>query len=114
MNKRDEVSRYVGKCIYCGSTTNLSDEHVVPRGLGGEWVLKKASCQKCAGIISRFETDIIKDFFSLLRIKLDLPTRRKKQRPKSFDFLITHGDKEEVVSFPVKTRRAGTHVLARG
>ena len=30
----------VGKCIYCGSTDDLSDEHVIPRGFNGVWKLK--------------------------------------------------------------------------
>jgi len=28
----------VGRCIYCGSTVALSDEHVVPLGLGGRFM----------------------------------------------------------------------------
>jgi hypothetical protein len=72
------VPREIGKCIYCGSVDNLSNEHIVPRGLGGPWVLKKASCAKCAAITSEIELDIVKYFFSLVRVKLDLPTYHKK------------------------------------
>ena len=47
----------VGACIYCGrKDIELSREHVMPRGLGGNWapdgmanalVLKNASCKSC-------------------------------------------------------------------
>jgi hypothetical protein len=93
--------RYVGKCIYCGSTDNLSREHIVPRGLGGPWLLLKASCKKCAGITSDFEREVLKEFFILVRTKLGLPTYNPEKRPKSFSFKSTMDGKEEVVDFSV-------------
>ena len=33
------IIKYIGKCVYCGSTESLTDEHVVPRGLKGPWAL---------------------------------------------------------------------------
>lgn len=59
MNSPIPLSRYIGKCIYCGSTDNLTREHVVPRGLGGPWLLLKASCKKCARITSDFEGGVL-------------------------------------------------------
>jgi hypothetical protein len=101
MASADPVSKYIGKCIYCGSADNLTDEHIVPRGLGGPWKLLSASCNECAKITSGFERDVVRGFFILVRTKLGLPTYHPKKRPDSFSFMVTVDGKEEVVNFPV-------------
>lgn len=73
----------IGKCIYCGSRENLSKEHIIPYGLGGNLVLSKASCRNCAKITSRFEMDVLRKQFITLRSARKLPTRR--MLPKEFD-----------------------------
>ena len=93
--------RHVGKCIYCGSADNLTDEHIVPRGLGGPWRLLKASCKECAEITSGFERDVVGEFFILVRTKLGLPTYHPKKRPDSFSFMVTIDGREEVMNLPV-------------
>lgn len=73
----------VGRCIYCGSTESLSDEHIIPYGLqpkGGDWFLPKASCDKCANITKGFEGSCLQGTLGPFRAKLKLKTRRK---PKS-------------------------------
>lgn len=45
----EKIYQPVNVCIYCGGTGALSDEHIIPFGLGGRWVLPKASCAECAG-----------------------------------------------------------------
>jgi hypothetical protein len=73
----------VGHCIYCGSTDNLSDEHIIPYGLqakGGDWFLPKASCNKCADITKGFEGSCLQGTLGPFRAKLNLKSRRK---PKS-------------------------------
>jgi hypothetical protein len=42
----------IGRCIYCLSRENLSDEHTVPFSLGGDVAPKDASCDRCSGITS--------------------------------------------------------------
>lgn len=77
----------VGHCIYCGvgeSARPLTDEHIVPYGLYGLMVLPKASCAACAAVTSRFERTCLRKMFGSLRAHLDLPTRRKKDRPNTF------------------------------
>jgi hypothetical protein len=67
-------------CIYCGSTDNLSDEHMIPYGLqpkGGDWFLPKASCDKCADITKRFEGLCLQGTLGPLRAKLNLKSRSK-------------------------------------
>ena len=39
----------LGKCIFCGDTENLTDEHIVPEALTGigEMIIREGSCRKC-------------------------------------------------------------------
>jgi len=46
----NKVRKFVGKCIYCHSTENLHDEHVIPESLNGVRLLKKGSCGGCGRI----------------------------------------------------------------
>lgn len=71
------ISWTIGRCIYCGSTGNLSDEHIIPYGLGGRWVLRKASCKECADITSRFELNVLRNLWGPARAAFGLPTRRR-------------------------------------
>jgi len=80
----------VGHCIYCGSTENLSDEHIIPLGLqpkGGDWFLPKASCGTCADVTKRFEGLCLQGTLGPLRAKLKLKSRRK---PKTTVELVTN------------------------
>lgn len=66
-------SRKIGKCIYCGRTDGpLSREHIIPKGLNGEWTLIEASCEYCREITSRFERDFLKKAFGPARIALGM------------------------------------------
>jgi hypothetical protein len=69
----------VDKCIYCGETKNLSDEHIVPLSLNGKWILPKASCLNCAKITSAFEGRVAKMLASF-RQSANLKTRRPNKR----------------------------------
>lgn len=92
-----------GRCIYCGDTqSKLTDEHIVPLSLGGTWVLKKASCTPCAEETARFEGNCARGIFGPLRVRNNLPTRRKKERPSSLPLtrLLATGA-EETISLPV-------------
>jgi hypothetical protein len=93
--------RYIGKCLYCGSTANLTDEHIVPYGLGGPWKLLDASCEACNKITSAFEREVLREFFILVRTKLGLPTYHPKQRPQTFQFAVEKDEKKEVIEVPV-------------
>lgn len=77
----EKIYQPVNVCIYCGGTGALSDEHIIPFGLGGRWVLPKASCAECAGKTSAFEQTCQRAMFGPLRMYYDLPTRRPKERP---------------------------------
>lgn len=95
------LMRHIGKCIYCGSTDNLTDEHIVPHGLNGPWQLTEGSCQSCNRITSNFERDVLRRQFFLPRAALGLPTYHPKNRPKQFSFDIERGGHKEKLVLPV-------------
>lgn len=97
----------VGKCIYCGTTTLpagtncFGDEHIIPLALGGNLVLKEASCRACERIInSQIESHVLLKEWIYLRIKRNFPTRGKsKNRPTHVTLKATNG---KPLSVPIK------------
>lgn len=65
----------VGTCIYCGSTKQLTDEHVLPYGLGGTLVLKKASCKDCSKVTADLEQRLLRGHWWPYRKLLGIRTR---------------------------------------
>ena len=68
-------------CIYCKKIVdNFSDEHVIPKALGGSLVLKNAVCSNCNNAFSEeFETSVFKGKdspFSFLRSWTSMKGRR--------------------------------------
>jgi hypothetical protein len=94
----------IGECIYCGSKTNLTREHIVPYGLGcpSEWVLYEGSCQACAEITSAFEGDVLKQYLIEPRTTLGLPTYRRKNRAKRLDLQLLRDGQSFAVSLPAE------------
>ena len=90
-----DTSKLVGKCIYCGSIENLSNEHVIPYGLGANLTLIDASCSKHRDITSRFEGEVLRKQFINLRTTQKFPSRHKNNRPEYFEFII-NGEKKIV------------------
>ncbi len=90
-----------GRCIYCGIVSDdLTDEHIVPRSLGGQHVIRKASCKQCAAITSKFERKVARDLWGDARLSFNSPSYRKKSRPKHIkvpDTKSPHGTKEIAV-----------------
>jgi HNH endonuclease len=69
----------VGRCIYCGSTDQLSNEHIIPYALGGyHSVLPESSCEACRRETGSFEAKCTKDnarMFYALRVALGINSR---------------------------------------
>jgi hypothetical protein len=84
----DKVYAPARKCIYCGSHEGLSDEHIIPYGLGGQWILPKASCPRCASVTSAFEGTCLHPMFGPFRMYYDFPTRRRGARPKTLPLKV--------------------------
>lgn len=80
----------VGTCIYCGSRDDLTDEHIIPFAAGGRWILPAASCKKCAAITGAFEGEVSRTIIGPLRMLYNMPTRRKKDRPKHLPLKVKY------------------------
>ncbi|MCW5680486.1 MAG: hypothetical protein KF794_04450 [Xanthobacteraceae bacterium] len=94
----------VGRCVYCGSTDQLSDEHIVPISLGGDIVLPNSSCENCRLITSRFEQVVARDMLWRARLKLKIPGNRKRKNKKRTHWpmlTIGPGDIEQTKNIPV-------------
>jgi hypothetical protein len=72
----------IDKCIYCGAVEGLTDEHIIPYSLNGDYVLQQASCLACCDITSRFEQEVTRNFLRPMRAYFGLKTRRV--HPSSF------------------------------
>jgi len=94
----------VGRCIYCGSTTSLEEEHIVPYSLHGHFVLPEASCRLCARVINeQIETPLLREMLLPIRTALGTRTRKPKDRPRDFGVTLRAADKtERHVRVPVK------------
>ncbi|MFA5452999.1 MAG: HNH endonuclease [Candidatus Methanomethylophilaceae archaeon] len=82
----------IGKCIYCGSEEELKTEHIVPYGLGGKSILKKASCENCAKVTSQIEMDVLRVHFGNYRTSMDFPSRRKKEKSTTTPITVETAD----------------------
>jgi hypothetical protein len=91
----------IGRCIYCGATEGLSDEHVVPKALGGPAQLYDATCRDCQKITARFERRVLHEQLLPFRTRLGLPTYRPSKRPKDFPARVRHGKEWMDVRLPL-------------
>ena len=108
---KSEVKRYpeVGSCIYCGSDGGphgLTDEHIIPYALLGDFILPKSSCVACASVTSVFERFVARDMYGSFRIREGLRTRRPKQRPNTVSVNGSFGsakipEAEGIAQFPI-------------
>lgn len=75
----------LGQCIYCQEQSDfLTEEHVVPAGLGGLRTIPAASCEKCRKITQEFETTALRHVLGPGRYWLGVPARKKQKRPESW------------------------------
>lgn len=97
------MKRYdpVGVCIYCGAKEDLRDEHIIPLALNGDWLLPKASCQRCEAVTSALEMKVLRGPLWLPRVYMKLRSRRRNTRPHSFPLEVTSGGRSEVRDVPV-------------
>jgi hypothetical protein len=98
------------ECIYCWTDENLTDEHVVPYAVDGEWVLRDASCRNCAQRINRFETRVLRNELLVARSKMDAQTRRPENRPKTFPLRVERESCPDIdIELPVDEHPAPVH-----
>lgn len=85
----------VGTCIYCGTIgVNLTDEHIIPKGLGGTLVLPESSCEACAKLTSQVEMRVLRGFMDRGRHALGIKGRKahKRVRPATVPMTLIHPD----------------------
>jgi hypothetical protein len=71
----------VGQCIYCGAEgIRLTDEHIVPEGMGGTLILQEASCDPCAKVTSLFERRVMQGFMDHGRRALGVKGKKKRNK----------------------------------
>jgi hypothetical protein len=95
----------VGHCVYCGSTHQLSDEHIIPLGLGGRLVLPQSSCSSCSAKTTKFERTCLRTMYGPLRLLYGLPSRRKNSRPETLQLKIKRTKESEWEYVPVVKER---------
>jgi len=86
----------VGFCIYCRSKdADLTDEHILPLGFGGNYVLPRSSCAKCQEIIGRLEVTVLRHMFGGYRMKVGMPSRHRRNRSHTITTHIRSRDGQE-------------------
>lgn len=90
----------VGQCIYCSATSGLTDEHIVPAAIDGNWVLPTSSCIRCAEITSGFESQYLNSI-RVLRSGLSLGSRRRKTKPRTAPINVVLQDGESLAHVPL-------------
>jgi hypothetical protein len=60
-------SKPADACIYCGSTVQLSREHILAYALGGRTTIPNGSCEICRKITHAFETAVLRGPMQMVR-----------------------------------------------
>ncbi|MDA2920513.1 hypothetical protein MYX76_13650 [Desulfobacterota bacterium AH_259_B03_O07] len=103
MNSIDNIAyEPIGKCIYCGSSEDLSREHIIPLGLSGTAVLPKSTCQECAKITGQIEQEVLRGPLRAVRLYRELRSRRKhKDAPKAYPLAVFKDGRKQQVNVPI-------------
>ncbi|MET0383113.1 MAG: hypothetical protein ABW032_06780 [Burkholderiaceae bacterium] len=71
----------LGHCMYClASGSRLSEEHLIPKALGGRWTLRDSVCGPCRAGTGRLEQIALNGDFAIPKTLLALK-RRRARRP---------------------------------
>jgi hypothetical protein len=90
-----------GRCIYCGRRKNLTSEHIVPLGLGGDFELPGASCGACRNITSLIEQRVMEEQFTGPRLAIGYPSRHARARGSTPSYPPIMGQTAEGIKMPV-------------
>lgn len=87
----------LNECMYCGSLKDqdLTDEHIIPFGMGGDLIFRKSSCKDCARKTSQDEMKVLRGFMYDGRLVGNLPSRRKKKQPTTVNNILLRNDGTE-------------------
>lgn len=81
----------LNRCAYCPATDDLTNEHIIPFGFGGELILPKGSCKIHREATSKVEDFILRKYLCPLRSHLSLPSRKPAQRPDGYTLKLRRG-----------------------
>jgi hypothetical protein len=96
----DIIISTVDRCIYCGATASdveLTQEHMIPLALGGTYIIENGSCVTCQKITMHIEQNVLRPMLGMARVRLNLRTRRPKERSSPFRVRITRQDHSEEI-----------------
>ena len=95
----------LGRCLYClatgGPGVPLTEEHLVPRALGGRLTLRDAVCEPCRRLTGRREQETLEREFAVPRTLLALKRRRARaQGPSRLPAVVFEGDDMAPATLP--------------
>jgi hypothetical protein len=84
----------LGRCMYCLATRGpLTEEHLIPRSLGGRLTLRDAVCEPCRRLTGRLEQATLAREFAVPKTLLALKRRRARGKgPSRLPPVILQGD----------------------
>ncbi len=91
----------LGRCIYCGTPgddASLTEEHIIPKGIGGRLIFDRASCRACQDKTGAFEGHAL-DLYRPVRRQLGFPeskSGRKHRRQHGMERFILEVDGRRV------------------
>ncbi len=92
----------IGFCIYCGTPHDLTSEHIMPYGLGGNLELPSSSCKVCATITGRIEQTVLRGPLRPICVYRRIQSRRKhKDAPTKLPLEVRFGTEWETIQLPV-------------
>src|ERR1041385_4591050 len=90
-------------CIYCGSTDQLTREHVFPYALGGTRTIPRGSCEDCRRITHKFETAVLRGPMQMVRYVQGMPSGTKhKEVPETIPVKLYINGSEVTIDAPRK------------
>jgi hypothetical protein len=89
------------ECIYCGSTDQLSREHILPYALGGTITIPDGSCETCRKMTHGFETAVLRGPMRVVRYIKNIPSRTKhKDVPETIPVKVIFNGREVDIEAP--------------
>jgi len=98
----------LARCMYClASGVPRTEEHLIPRALGGRWTLRDAVCEPCRRLTGRLERATLDREFVVPRTLLALKRRRARGKgPSRLPAVTLAGDPTPSVLTPADFPRS--------
>lgn len=96
----------LGRCMYCeNGVPPFTNEHIMSRGLNGEWLLPESTCDICKKEIDTFETPVLKSgWLSDPRLVLGLRSYKAKNQPTHIKMTFLRGNGKRFTAFVPKEK----------